>query len=85
MAVSPDGKRVAVGRLYGGVFVHELKPNNWNADVAAKLTPADLEKHWGELTTDNATLAHQLLWTFTAVNGLFLLASIAFSARSSPR
>jgi hypothetical protein len=68
VAISPDGKRLAAGRQYGGVVFHDLKPTGWNADVAANLTAKDLEKFWGELAGDNATAAYQVLWTLAAAD-----------------
>ncbi len=70
VALSPDGKRLAAGRLFGGVVFFDTKPAGWTADAAAKLTPADLEKCWQDLAADaNAQTPHQLLWTLSAAGG----------------
>jgi hypothetical protein len=64
VALSPDGRTLAAGRLYGGVFFHDLKPKTWDAGSAANLRPEELERFWGDLAGDNVVVAYHLLWTF---------------------
>jgi dipeptidyl aminopeptidase/acylaminoacyl peptidase len=64
-ALSPDGRRVAVGRG-NGVTVLPATPQGWNAALVASPTADDLEKVWGQLGSGDGYRAYEAVWSLGA-------------------
>lgn len=63
VAVSPDGRKAAVGRLDGSVHFLDLAPAGWAAGKRADdLTVEAFDRHWAALAGENATSAYESLW-----------------------
>jgi hypothetical protein len=63
VAVSPDGRKVAAGRLNGTVGFHDLTPSGWAAGKRpGELTPEEFDRRWQALGGDNAGAAYEALW-----------------------
>jgi hypothetical protein len=63
LAFAPDGKRLAVGQVYGKLKTYELKPEGWQAP--GPLTADNLNRAWQDLA-GKPRKAYAALWTLTA-------------------
>lgn len=67
VAIAPDGKKLAAGRMHGGVMFWNLAPTGWNAEQRLKnLDAKELDRHWEILAADNVAAAYHTIWTLSA-------------------
>ncbi|MCI0461587.1 MAG: WD40 repeat domain-containing protein [Gemmataceae bacterium] len=67
VAISPDSKRIAAGRLDGSVVVQLLLPGGWDAGKRLDdLTAMEFERHWEALAGKEPAAAYSALWALAS-------------------
>jgi len=57
LTFSPDGTRLAIGKVNGSLTMVELQPKDWKAPAANQITKPWLEKSWQDLAAGESALA----------------------------
>src|SRR5262249_40292441 len=66
LALAPDHRQLAAGRMDGTVQFHPLSPPGWDAARTARPGPKEFDGFWRALAGSDAARAYEAIWGLTA-------------------